>query len=67
MSPLAKYFNGAAMLALIIASFTTILPYLVSAKDTMLVVSAFVYVVVLVPIMYFWARKVFFSETEEIK
>lgn len=62
MSGLAKYINGVLMFALLMVSVAVVLPSLISAKDSTLVALGFVYAAALVPVLYFWARKVFFRK-----
>lgn len=59
---LSKYVNGVAMFALLVISLVAILPALISAKDTTLVAAGFGYIAILLPTLYYWARKVFGSK-----
>lgn len=63
MPGLAKYINGVLMFALLMFSVAVLLPSLISAKDSASVTLGFVYAAALIPVLYFWARKVFFLKS----
>lgn len=58
MKGLSVYVNCVAWVALLAVSLVSVLPALISAKDTMLVVGGFGYAAVLVPVLVVWAKTI---------